>query len=284
MKKISKLCYLIVILTLISTLIGIFYSTEAARFWVVNIYGESIELFGDGIYKYNSILKAAGNKGTDAVMLLVAVFFGIMTYLKDKSNRFKFLQAGALAGLLYYSACLVFGVTFNRLFPVYVLLFSSCLFAMIGLMSDLIKSDTIVSSATDIRLKGTSAFLIICGLSVLVWLEFVIGAIATGEPLSVIEIYTTEPTFVLDLAIILPVYVGCGLNLLRKNLIAYKLTPVLLTFIVIVGMTVISQNLFQTSMGIEIPPKDLITLVLSFVILGMFAVILNFRFQKYIRP
>ena len=283
MKKIYNVSYLIVILTLVSAFVGIFYTTGGERFLVDNIYGESVELFGDGIYKFNSIIKATGNKGTDIVMIFVASVFGLLTFNSKKSNRYKFWQAGLLAGLLYYSACLAFGVTFNSLFPVYVALFSSCLFMMIILMIDLIKTDNLIDAIMSIDIKGTAVFLIICGLSVLVWLEFIIPAVISGEPLSMIEIYTTEPTFVLDLAIVLPIYLFSAVALLNRAKIGYKLTPVLLTFITIVGLTVISQNIVQSAMGVEIPLKDLIVLVISFVILGVIATLLNFKFVKYIK-
>lgn len=252
MKKIQYISYLIVLLTLASALVGIFYTTGGERFLVENIYGESIELFGDGIYKYNSIIKATGNKGTDIIMILVASAFGILTYNSQKSNLYKFWQVGTLSGLFYYSACLVFGVTFNSLFPVYVALFSSTLYMLIILICDLIKTDNLIDSIINVKLKGTAIFLFICGLSVLVWLEFIIPAIISGEPLSMIEIYTTESTFVLDLAIVLPIYFISAVALLKSKTIGYKLTPVLLTFITIVGLTVISQNIVQTMMGVEI--------------------------------
>lgn len=283
MKKVHYLCYLIVVLTMISALVGLFYTTGSGTFVVENIYGESIELYGDGIYTYNSVLKVGANKGTDLVMLVVAVFFGLLTSLTQRASIYRFWQVGALSGLLYYSACLVFGVTFNRLFPVYVLLFSSSLFALVFLLSDLVREDNVPEALIRKGLKGTALFILISGSSVLVWLEFILPAVMTGAPLSHIEIYTTEPTFVLDLGIVLPAYIGCGVALLRKKAIGFKLAPILLTFILIVGLTVIGQNIFQSSMGISIPLRQLLSLVVSFVLLGIIATILNVRFYKLIR-
>ncbi len=42
MPRINSLCYAIVVLTLISALVGIFYSTGGSQFSVENIYGETI--------------------------------------------------------------------------------------------------------------------------------------------------------------------------------------------------------------------------------------------------
>lgn len=283
MKKINLLSYLIVVLTLITALVGIFYSTGGVSYTVENIYGESIELFGDGIYKYNSVLKAGVNKGTDLAMLIVAAFFALFTALRNKSVIYKFLQAGTLAGLLYYSSCIVFGVTFNTLFPIYVLLFSCSLFTMIYLLNELMNQVHLPEKYLIKSFPGTAIFLLICGGSVLMWLQFIIPALITGKPLSNIEIYTTEPTFVLDLGIILPIYWGSGFALLKKKEIGYKLAPVLLTFILIIGVTVIGQNIVQSYMGIVIPIQQFIGLVLSFVVLGVFAIIMNLRIFKYIK-
>ena len=115
MNRIDSLCYAIVVLTLISALVGLCYSTGGSQFTVENIYGETIEVFGDGIYQNNSVLKASGNKGTDLVMLLVALTFAFFTWKRHEGARYEFIHAGLLTGLLYYSSSLVFGVTFNSL-------------------------------------------------------------------------------------------------------------------------------------------------------------------------
>lgn len=283
MSKRSFLCYLVVILTFIAAFSGVFYTFGGERFFVENIYGESIELYGDGLYKYNSVLKAMGSKGTDVVMILVAALFGAATAFRRKSSRFRLLELGTLTALLYYASCLVFGVTFNSLFPVYVMLFSSCLFLLISLLSEWTREDNISDAAKDKSFRGTALFTIISGCSVLVWLEFILPAVLSGTPLSNIEIYTTEATFVLDLGIILPLYIACGIALLKKREIGYKLTPILLIFITIIGLTVIGQNFFQSASGVIIPPRQFFTLVISFAVLGIIATFLNIRFVRYIK-
>ncbi|QNO14212.1 hypothetical protein HYG86_05215 [Alkalicella caledoniensis] len=283
MKKLNYLCYFIVFLIFVCGLVGIFYTTGGDRFTVENIYGESIELYGDGIYAYNSVFVVGVNKGTDYVMLIVAILFGIFTAIRSKSSKYKFVHVGLLTGILYYASCLVFGVTFNRLFLVYVLLFSASLFTYILLLCELIKEKNISEELNSKSLKGTALFMIVSGCSVLVWLPFIIPTITTGQPMSHIEIYTTEPTFVLDLGIILPIYLACGILVLKRKAIGYKLVPILLTFIITIGVIVIGQNIVQTSMGVDIPLESLIGLVFSFVVLGMIALILNIKFLKYIK-
>lgn len=246
-----------------------------------NIYGHTIELFGDGIYKYDSVSKAGGNKGTDLVMLIVALGFAFLTRKRHEGARYGFIYAGLLTGLLYYSSSLVFGITFDRLFFVYILQFSLSLFAMIFALSELFRKDRSWVLA-DRSMKGTAIFLIVSGSLVLMWLEFIVPALLSGQPLANIEIYTTEPTFVLDLAIIFPLYLGCGIALLKRKPMGYRLAPILLTFITIVGLTVIGQNAFQSTMGVSIPIRQLFRLVVSFIVLGFIATLLNVRVLKYV--
>lgn len=282
MKATSYLCYILVALTMVSALVGIFYTTGGERFQVTNIYGETIELYGDGIYGYDSTLAVGANKGTDFVMLMVSLALVFVTINQRRDKRYRFVQVGLLAGLLYYTVCLAFGVTFNRLFLVYVLQFSASLFTTVLALAQLIKEDNLSAKLQAQTLKGTAIFLIICGCSVLMWLEFIIPVVFRGESYAHIEIYTTEPTFILDLAIILPVYIGCGIALLRRKTIGYKLAPSLLVLITIVGLMVISQTVFQSSMGLVIPIRQLFGLVIFFVVLGALATMLNMRLFREI--
>lgn len=283
MKSIDLLCSLIILLVLISAGFGLLYTTGGESYFVENIYGESIELFGDGIYKNDSFFKAGINKGTDLVMSAVALLLGIVTVLSRKTKKLRLIQLGLLAGLLYYSACISFGVTFNRLFPIYTMLFSLTLFTFIFLLVRLSREDLLPVELTSKKMTGTSVFLFISGCSVLMWLSFIIPAVAGDVPLADIQIYTTEPTFVIDLAVILPTYIGCAIALLRKKVLAYKLAPALLTFIMIIGAVVISQTAFQKSLGVNIPLPQFIGLVVSFVVLGMFGLFLNLRFMRLAR-
>lgn len=281
-KAIKSLSLIITILTLIVSSIGLFYTTGGQPFVVQNIYGASVTLYGDGIYAYNSILKVGTSKGTDIVMILVALLFGVTTFLFNKGSRVKLIHTGLLAGLLYYSTCLAFGVTYNRIFILYLLLFSATLFLFIMELKYIFTEIKLPEKAAGRSLKGTGIFLIVAGCSVLVWLMFIIPTIITGAPMEIIEIYTTEPTFVIDLGVILPSAVYCGILLLNRNSYGYRLVPVILIPLTIVGLCVIGQTIMQTQLGIVLPLGQLIGLVVSFVILGIISVVLNVKFLKHI--
>lgn len=278
----NLLSYFIAALSFFTAAIGLFYTTGGSEFAVQNIYGQHVELFGDGIYAYNSIMKAATFKGTDMAILFMIPLLLITTVLKEKSVKAEFLHSGLISCFLYYAASLAFGVSYNRLFSVYLLLFSASLFAFIFSLSNLIGSDNVPDILLNRKLSGTAVYMIAAGCSVLVWLTFIIPSIISGKPISTIEIYTTEPTFIFDLGIILPIAVSCGFMLLKRKVLGYKLTPVLLTLITMVGVCVMCQTMVQLSLGIVIHFQEIVGMTATFVVLGAISIMLNLKFLKYL--
>lgn len=265
-----------------SACLGVFYSFDGTVRTVTNIYGQEISLFGDGIYANNSIMKVGATKGTDIVVIITALLLLCVVLFLNRKKYAPFLQSGLLSIILYASTCLVMGVSFNRLFLLYTLQFGSTLFAFILSMAELLRRKSFDDALYAKRLTGTALFMIIAGCSVLVWMMFIIPAVASGKPMEIIDIYTTEPTFAIDLAIILPSALFCGIMLLKKKAVAYQLAPVLLTLLTGVGICVIMQTIFQSALGIVLDAGQLFGLVISFVILGTIALSLNIKLLRHI--
>ena len=282
-KEASFLSVIAAVSAIVSALVGLFYRFGGEIRTVTNLYGQEIELYGDGIYANNSLLKVGATKGTDIVMLMVAVLLLVLIiFLKEKAYS-NLLQAGLLSCLLYSSTCLIMGVSFNRLFPLYLIQFSSALFSFIIKLSSLHKNEIFIAEVYQKKLKGTSVFLIIGGCSVLIWLSFIIPAVINGTPKEFIEVYTTEPTFAIDLGIIFPICLYSGVALLKQKKIAYLLASVLMTLVTSVGFCVIAQTMMQMRLGIDLNAGQLFGMVVSFVILGAFAIFLNFRLLRYVK-
>jgi hypothetical protein len=266
--------------TIVSACFGLFYSFGGLQKTVLNIYGSSVVLFGDGIYANDSLLKAGATKGTDIVMIAVSLLLLALIFPLRNKKSSAFLQCGCLSLILYATTCLIMGNSFNRLFPLYLLQFGSVLFAFVLSLSALLKAKHFTSVTYQKKLIGTAVFLAIGGSSVLVWLTFIIPAVLTGVPFETIDVYTTEPIFALDLAILMPIFWFCAVMLWSKKEIGYHLAPVLLTLLTGVGACVIVQSVFQTQMGIEIEIRQILGLVVSFAVLGSVALVLNIRLLK----
>ncbi len=271
------------ILAICSSLLGFFYSFGGGTRNVENIYGEVVSLYGDGIYYNDSIFKVAITKGTDIVVIIVGItllFF--LAFFRNK-KYFSFVQTGLVSIILYATTCLIMGTTFNRLFLLYVFQFAFLFYAFIFSLTDLLKQKSFQNDFYEKKLIGIAVFLIISGLSVLQWLAYIIPTALTGQPFYFIHTYHTEPTFVIDLAIILPIALYCGVLLLKRKVVGYQLAPVLLILLSGVGLCVIGQTIVQSYLGIVISVGEVIGLVSVFIVLGIISILLNCRMLKNLK-
>ncbi|MGF7400980.1 hypothetical protein PQ744_11345 [Thermoanaerobacterium thermosaccharolyticum] len=276
---------IVALLALITSSVGLFWNNGGKAFYVNNIYGNSVQMYGNGLYAYDTYFKAPIQKGTDLVTLFLAIPLLLYLILFSKYNiaKYKLLHVGVLSYFLYYSASLAFGVSYNILFLAYILLFSSSLFSfMVGITG--IESKSISDGISDkMPRRSIAIFMIFAGLSVFVWLFEIIGALSTGKPPTSLGIYTTEPTYILDLGIIAPSAFTCAILLFRKKPLGYIYAAVLLVLNAFVGVVVISQTIFQKIAGINISVQQFMTFVGVFIIMSLIAAFLNVRLLKNIR-
>jgi len=87
-------------------------------------------------------------------------------------------------------------------------------------------------------------------------------------------IQTNEVTYGIDLGITCPLFILCGIWLFQKKVIGYKIAPLLLNMLVGVAIMVVLQRAYCLELGIEIPMKELISFIISFVVLGVIALCL----------
>src|SRR5829696_7218475 len=104
---------------------------------VVTTRGQSAQLAGDGLYRYDTVFAAAGNTGVDAVVLTLGVPLVLAAWLHHLkgSPRGSLLLTGALGFMAYVAATYALGVAYNPLYLAYVALFSASLFGFIAALA-----------------------------------------------------------------------------------------------------------------------------------------------------
>ena len=107
------------------------------------------------------------------------------------------------------------------------------------------------------------------------WLPDVIPSAIKGGTLSLIGVYTTNITYVLDMGIISPICFVTIYLMKKKNIIGTLLLAILLKMCMIVGIMMFPQTICQEVSGCDMPIPALITKSLSFVVLGGFALYFN---------
>ncbi|MDY4984607.1 MAG: hypothetical protein SO112_01145 [Treponema sp.] len=248
-------------------------------FFYINQYGDEIKIFGSGIYKADSYFKASIFIGTDFAVLLFGVPLFVISLVKnirgaDYKTELRLTSVEALS--LYYAVSLCFGVKYNRIFVLYVMLLALLFFTLIKRMIGFGKYNCSYNPR-----KTDVIFLFFSGVSLCIaWWPDIIPTIINGTSLSLIENYTTEATYILDLGIISPL---CFIALyLMKNQVPLGtiLYAILLQSIIVVAVMMITQSTVQIFAGIEIPIAALISKALIFVFLGIVAAFLDRRLYK----
>ncbi len=285
-KPISKsLIMLLLLLTLLVTTCGICSFSTAHTYDTVNQYGKTIKMWGAGIYAHDSYFKAPIFIGSDFTILIFVIPMATLTFIKAKKTQSveQFIRSfEVFCLLLYYSASLALGVTYNYLHLAYIALFSLCFF---GVWLMLIELHTLEVRQGKVCLypftKGMKIFLLMAGISLFVaWLPDIIASIINKTSLDLIEVYTTEITYVLDMGIISPLMFITYHQIKHGKFIGYVLIRMIFKVCMIIGIMLPIQSVFQMLAGVLIPLPALITKVLIFVLLAAFAAFFEYRLKR----
>jgi hypothetical protein len=277
-KKNDYLAIAIMILLFITSITGILSLNFNYAYDFINQYGHTVEMYGYGIYSFDSYFQAPISIGTDICILLVVIPMFLVKYLnymkmRDVISELKLISVYAV--VFYYATSIVFGVTYNQLFLVYVALFSCSLFGMFWHVINISLQQSIGGS------RGINIFLSLSGVALIVaWLPDVIPAMVKGTTLSLIGVYTTNITYVLDMGII---SVLCFVTLYmvgKKESLGTLILACILKLCMVVGVMMVPQTICQMASGADVPLPALITKSLSFVLLGAFAFYFNHKMYQ----
>jgi hypothetical protein len=283
-KILGLLSILMAIGIIIAAVIGIFYSNGGTRFTTINMYGDTVVLYGDGIYAYNSVLTTANRLGADVAGIIAAIVLIAITLWKGRALWTEIIRTSIIIYLASHSAYLVFGITMNSLYFIYIICFGMSLFLSVIYIQGFLKIIEVPEVLKKKRLTGTGIFLIMIGvITALLWLSAIIPAVLNNTYGSLLGIQTTEATFDVDLSITCPMFVMCGIWVLKKKEIGYKVAFLLLNVMVGVAILVISQRVYCAKLGIDIPIGALIGFIISFVIMGVISLALLIKLYRQLK-
>jgi len=281
MRKLFKtdiLAILTIVLLILITVAGLLSFNTNQGYSFTNQYGDAVQLFGSGIYAHDSYFRAPIFIGSDFTMLFLVVplmAIALRNEIRNRSVKTKLKLTAMSAVVLYYATSIAFGVTYNSLHLLYITLFSCSLFLVIILMMNL--DLKVLQNSLNWKLtKGVRAFLIFSGLALfLAWLPDIIPTILSGKSLALIEVYTTEITYILDMGIISPLMFICLYLLQKRSGMGSVILSTMLTLCFIMGIMLPIQTIFQMLAGITIPLPALIIKVGIFMLLALFAAYFN---------
>jgi hypothetical protein len=262
-------------LALVASGLALFWQDGPRPIPFRTVRGDTVQLYGHGLYQYDTLFFGAGNRGTDVVTLFVAVplLLVCLVLYRRGSLRGRLLLIGILTYVLYVYASLAFGTAYNALFLVYVAVFSASLFALLLTFTSIDQEAFESRHSSRLPSRGPAVFMFAsAAVLIVVWLGLgLLPAMMAGRPPKLLDSYTTVATYVLDLGIITPATFITGLLLLRRKALGYLMTFSLLGIILMLVPTIIAQTVSQLSAGVSLTPGEIVGPVGGFVLLGLFA-------------
>ncbi len=276
---------LIALLAAVAAGAGLFMRGGDGAFTFTTLHGATAEMYGRGLYQYDTLLIGAGFRGADAVTLLIAIPLLLVAYVSYRRGSLvgRVVMTAALTYFLYIGVSMALGAAFNSLFLCYTALFSASLFAVIVAMSTQDAEMLAKRVQPGFPYGGIAIFMFVAGLGTLmVWMSEVIGPLSNGQAPELLGPYTTMFTHAFDSAVITPAAIITGVFLLQRRAIGYQQAASILILCVLIGCVVIGQTISQTLAGIVFPVGVYIGMVGSWLIMGAFALGLTVAFFRNI--
>jgi hypothetical protein len=250
----NRLIPLIGVFALVAASAGLFWQDGGSPFSFTTVRGETVQIYGQGLYHYDTPLGAVGYRVGDAVTLILAIPLLIVSFALYRHGSLKggLLLVGVLAHFLYSYGSMAIGAAYNNLFLIYVVLFSASLFAFVLALTSFDVQALPAHFSSGLPRRGIGIYLIVSGVILsLVWLVLsIVPALLRGTAPPEARYYTTFITGVVDVGIIAPALIIAGGLLLRRVAMGYLLATVMLVFTVVLGTSLTVAGIAQLLFGL----------------------------------
>ncbi len=274
---------LIAILAIITAGAGLFAPGGAGPFTFTTLRGQTVEMYGRGVYQNDSLIAGAGFRGTDAVTLCLAVPLLLAAWISALrgARNGHIVLIGVLFYFLYNGASMTFSAAFNSLFPFYTALFSASLYAVIVALTTFDSATLARQVMPGFPRRGSAIFCFVAGIGTLfIWWSELIGPLLTGQAPAHLGPYTTMFTHGFDSAVITPAAVIAGILLLQRRPLGYLLAAPVMILCALIGVVVIGQTISQAAAGLIFPAGVYIGMIGSWLVMGAFALGLTRAFFR----
>lgn len=281
-KAVSLLVYGISILAIIATTAGIFSKSGPGEYEHITIRGETVTIFGKGIYQDMSADVAIQGIAQDVVTLFIAIPFLLtaLYFARKGSLKGRMMLSGSL---LYFFLTYLFYLAmamFNPLFLVYVLLLSASFFALILTLFSLYFENLSKYFHSRLPVKFLGGFLIFNAVVIgSLWLQVVLPPLFKEVIPIDLDHYTTLIVQGFDLALFLPISFISGISLIKRAPIGYLLGPVYLVFLSLLMTALTGKITGMALVGVNVIPAIFIIPLIN--LTAILCIIIFFRNMKY---
>lgn len=229
-------------------------------------------LLADDAYRLVSDLTRSTWRAQDAVTLaIVPVLIWSAARARSGSLLAHVLEVGILGWLTYCYAHQAIGVPFNAMFLVYVVILGMAGFATID---GIVRVDVAATAPAFARAPQRAAtwFLTVAGVGIAVlWLSDIVPALPDGLPVNVHLADLPNPTWVFDLAWLIPWALAGAWMLRRRHPAAPIIAGVVLVMLLILSVAMLTVTPMALADGLGDDPvvrPQLIAFTVIFTVLG----------------
>jgi len=260
------------LLAIIAASIGIFSAGGPGSYEIETVRGETVTVYGQGLYKHMSMDVAPQGIAQDYVTLFLAVplLLVSLAWTRKGSLKGRFLLAGTLGYFLVtYLFYLVMGM-YNILFLVYAALLGLSFFAFVQTVLGFEVEHLVGHFSDSAPFKFAGGFLIFNSFAIgLMWLSVVLPPLMDGSIIpKQVEHYTTLIVQGLDLGLLLPLSFVSGWLFLKKRSFGYLLAPVYLVFLSILMAALTAKVVAMGLLGQNIIPAIVIIPLFGLIAIG----------------
>jgi hypothetical protein len=278
MKPQPTLTWLVSLITglaLLSASLGLLTPGDGSLTLFTTVRGETVQVWGQGLYKYDTPLGATGFLAADTITLALAIPILIISFLMYRRGSLKggLLLAGTLSYFLYNYISMGFGAAYNNLFLAYTLIFAASLYGLILLLLFFDLGTLPAHFGAGLPRKGIGIFLIVSGVIVsLIWLALsILPALIASKAPPEAYYYTTFTTGIIDIGLVAPALLLGGALIRRGTPFGYLLASTLLIFTCILGANLTAGGIIQVAKKV-VTIGQAMAFTVPFVILTLIAV------------
>lgn len=278
-KEMTVLTVLIMVLSLTAAITGIYSSGGPGKHEITSIRGETVEIYGKGLYRNDSVSMASQAIAQDVVTVLVGVPLLAASLASARKGRLKgkILLAGTLAYFLYTYASYSFTSMFNDLFLVDVGLMSLSFFAFLLAMMSLDPRILQQSFNAKLPVRTVAGFLIFIAAAIgLMWVGRIKPSFVGSTAPIGLEHYTTLVIQALDLGFVVPAAILSGLLLLQRKPFGLLFSSILCVKAVTMLTALTAMIIGQMVAGVSMEAAEII-LFPAFNLAGIGILILIFK-------
>jgi hypothetical protein len=244
-------------LSLAASAYGIFSSQGPGEHQYKSLNGQTVSIYGQGLYKNDSVSMAAQAKGQDIVTMIVGIPLLIVSLYLSRKGLLKgrLLLTGTLGYFLYTYISYSFLSMYNSLFLIDVILMSASFYAFTLSMMSFDIQNLSSHFNENLPVKFIGGFLIFTATAIgMMWLGIIIPPLTNGTLPSSLEHYTTLVIQAMDLGFVVPTAIISGILLIKRKAFGYLLASVVIikasTMLTAISVMIIEQAYAGVQMGL----------------------------------